>query len=135
MFSDKCSQNAEVFDYIVVGSGPGGGPLASNLARAGYTVLLLESGDDQGNNLDEAIPARFLNWEENPQQRWDYFVDHFGDDKSQSAKDPKMTWRTPDGAIFVGTDPPAGSKQLGIWYPRSSVIVPQDLQSQAKAKL
>lgn len=39
-----------VFDYIVVGSGAGGGPLASRLARAGQSVLLIESGDDQGTN-------------------------------------------------------------------------------------
>ena len=115
------NDHSEVFDYIVVGSGPGGGPLAANISRAGYTVLLLEAGDDQGNNLDEAIPARFLNWEESPLQRWDFFVKHF-DDKAQAARDPKMTWRTPDGGIFVGTDPPAGSEQLGIWYPRSGTL-------------
>jgi choline dehydrogenase len=34
------------YDYIVVGSGPGGGPLAANLAKAGQSVLLLETGDD-----------------------------------------------------------------------------------------
>jgi choline dehydrogenase len=33
-----------------------------------------------------------------------------------------MTWSTPDGRIFVGTDPPAGSKQLGIYYPRSGTL-------------
>lgn len=38
------------YDYIVVGSGAGGGPLASRLARAGQSVLLIESGDDQGTN-------------------------------------------------------------------------------------
>src|SRR4051794_13171616 len=32
------------FDYIVVGSGAGGGPVACNLAKAGYRVLLLEAG-------------------------------------------------------------------------------------------
>ncbi|KAL6693808.1 GMC oxidoreductase [Trichoderma pleuroticola] len=34
------------YDYIVIGSGPGGGTLASNLALGGYSVLLLEAGDD-----------------------------------------------------------------------------------------
>jgi len=30
------------YDYVVVGSGPGGGPLASRLAIAGFKVLLIE---------------------------------------------------------------------------------------------
>lgn len=42
------------YDYIVVGSGAGGGPLASRLARAGQSVLLIESGDDQGANYKYA---------------------------------------------------------------------------------
>lgn len=44
-----------VFDYIVVGSGAGGGPLASRLARANNTVLLIESGDDQGQNYNVGV--------------------------------------------------------------------------------
>jgi choline dehydrogenase len=36
----------KTFEYIVVGSGPGGGPIASNLARAGHSVLLVEAGYD-----------------------------------------------------------------------------------------
>jgi hypothetical protein len=32
------------YEYIVVGSGAGGGPVAANLARAGFRVLLLEAG-------------------------------------------------------------------------------------------
>ena len=34
------------FDYIVIGSGAGGGPVAANLARAGYKVGLIEAGHD-----------------------------------------------------------------------------------------
>jgi choline dehydrogenase len=30
----------EGYEYIIVGSGPGGGPLAANLARHGHSVLL-----------------------------------------------------------------------------------------------
>jgi choline dehydrogenase len=34
------------FDYVIVGSGAGGGPLAANLAKAGFKVLLMEAGAD-----------------------------------------------------------------------------------------
>lgn len=47
-----------VYDYIVVGSGAGGGPLASRLARANNTVLLIESGDDQGQNYNVSLIGR-----------------------------------------------------------------------------
>lgn len=47
------------YDYIVVGSGPGGGTLASNLAKGGASVLLLEAGDDQGENPHQKIAGLF----------------------------------------------------------------------------
>jgi choline dehydrogenase-like flavoprotein len=34
------------FDYIIVGSGAGGGPLAARLAERGKTVLVIEAGGD-----------------------------------------------------------------------------------------
>ncbi len=40
------------FDYIIVGSGAGGGPLAANLAKMGFKVLLLEAGDDSCSSCD-----------------------------------------------------------------------------------
>jgi NADPH-dependent 2,4-dienoyl-CoA reductase/sulfur reductase-like enzyme len=55
-----CKPTTEAFEYVeyvVVGSGPGGGPLAADLARAGHSVLLLEAGDDKSANLDEQVPA------------------------------------------------------------------------------
>ncbi|KAH8883321.1 glucose-methanol-choline oxidoreductase [Thozetella sp. PMI_491] len=116
-------QVSSEYEYVIVGSGPGGGPLAANLARRGHSVLLLEAGDDQGLNLKEQVPAVFAVWEEDPNQRWDFFVKHYTDDV-QAARDPKMVWKTPEGATVVGTgsDVPAGSKQLGIWYPRSGTL-------------
>jgi len=36
------------FDYIIVGSGAGGGPLAARLAIAGRSVLLIEAGVGMG---------------------------------------------------------------------------------------
>jgi len=38
--------DADVYDYVVVGAGSGGCPLASKLAQAGHSVLLLEGGPD-----------------------------------------------------------------------------------------
>lgn len=111
----------EDYEYIIVGSGPGGGPLAANLARHGHKVLLLEAGDDQGQNIKEKVPAMFAAFEEDPVERWDFFVKHYADE-SQQAKDPKLTWETPDGGVFTGIDPPAGSKQLGVWYPRAGTL-------------
>lgn len=46
----------DVYDYIVIGSGPGGGPIASNLARANYSVLLLEAGDQSPNGNSMSYP-------------------------------------------------------------------------------
>src|SRR6478752_1992331 len=44
------------FDYIVIGSGAGGGPVAANLALAGYRVLLLEAGGE-AENAHYSVPA------------------------------------------------------------------------------
>lgn len=42
-------QSKEEFEFIVIGTGAGGGPVAANLAKAGRRVLVLEAGGD-GNN-------------------------------------------------------------------------------------
>src|SRR4029434_1541459 len=39
-------------EYIVVGSGPGGGPLACNLAKAGHKVVLFEAGSEAAEAQD-----------------------------------------------------------------------------------
>src|SRR5688572_30835904 len=67
------------YEYIVVGSGAGGGPLASNLARAGHTVLLLEAGEDTGDRNTYRVPAFHTQSTEDPAMRWDYFVEHYSD--------------------------------------------------------
>jgi choline dehydrogenase len=106
------AQNA-IYDYIVVGSGPGGGPLAANLAKAGQSVLLLEAGDDRGNELDQGIIGWAYLAFNDPAQRWDFFVKYHSDN-AITLQDEHLTWRLPDGGFFVGTNPPAGAKQLGI---------------------
>lgn len=109
------------YDYIVVGSGPGGAPLASRLAMGGYKVLLIDAGDDQGNATKAQAPALQLQSTEYEPMRWDYFVNHY-QNLTRQEEDSKMTYRTPSGELHVGPSPPAGSEPLGILYPRAGTL-------------
>ncbi|RFU33001.1 hypothetical protein B7463_g3332, partial [Scytalidium lignicola] len=111
----------ENYEYVVVGSGPGGGPLAARLAIAGYKVLLIDAGSDQGGSYQEQVPALQLQSTEYEPMRWDYFVNHYQNETRQEL-DSKMTWQTPSGDLHVGTNPPAGSTPLGILYPRAGTL-------------
>ncbi|KAJ8106559.1 hypothetical protein ONZ43_g7029 [Nemania bipapillata] len=112
---------AESYDYIVVGSGPGGAPLAANLARAGFSVTLLEAGVDLGDNKNFSEISNFIAAGNDEKSRWDFFVKH-SNDEAREAKYEKTTWRTADGSFYVGLDPPAGSTRLGIYYPRAATL-------------
>ncbi|KAI1805119.1 putative GMC oxidoreductase [Daldinia bambusicola] len=115
------AQSVATYDYIVVGSGPGGAPLAANLARAGYPTLLLEAGDDLGSNKNYSEMANFNLAANDEKSRWDFFVKH-SSDREREGKYEHTTWRKPDGSFYVGLDPPWGSERLGIWYPRSATL-------------
>ena len=91
------------FDYIIVGSGAGGGPLAANLAKAGFKVLVLEAGGDE-DSLDYSVPGFNGLATENATFRWDYYVRHYTD-QAQQERDPK----------FVAS-------QNGILYPRAGTL-------------
>src|SRR4051794_19947111 len=86
------------YEYIVVGSGPGGAPLAAGLAKLNFSVLLVEAGDDQSTTLSQQVPGLNLNATNDPNARWDYFVKH---DSSNSG--PYNTWKTSDGKYSVGS--------------------------------
>ncbi|KAH6680917.1 choline dehydrogenase [Halenospora varia] len=104
---------ADEYDYIVVGSGPGGGPLAANLAKANYTVLLLDAGDQSTQGSGGQYP---------PQITWDFFVKHY-EDQAKQMKFSHLTWRRADGSYWVGRDnPPSDAKLLGVYYPRGATV-------------
>ncbi|KAF1921401.1 glucose-methanol-choline oxidoreductase-like protein [Ampelomyces quisqualis] len=111
----------EGYEYVVVGSGAGGGPLAARLAIAGHKTLLIEAGDDQGANINYTVPAYNARVSEDPNVAWNFFVKHYADEERQ-ARDFKTSYETPDGRIYTGLNPPANSHQVGLRYPRTGTL-------------
>jgi choline dehydrogenase len=101
--------NAGDFEYIVVGSGAGGGPLAANLAKSGFEVLLLEAGGDacclsETGRLMYEVPIFHGLSTEYADCAWNFFVRHYSDDRQQE-RDSK----------FI-------REKNGVWYPRAGTL-------------
>jgi choline dehydrogenase len=92
------------FDYIVVGSGAGGGTLAANLAIAGYRVLVLEAGKDCSANFYSQVPVFHSLCTEQEDMKWDFYVKHYSA-AARAQKDTK----------FV-------APREGILYPRAGTL-------------
>jgi choline dehydrogenase len=111
------------YDFIVVGSGPGGGPLASNLARAGYETLLVEAGDDESADIATQVAGLFVSTGIHDNLHWDFWVRHYDDDEEMK-KFAHLTWKLPSGDMWVGpgSAAPKGAKMLGVHYPRGATL-------------
>ncbi len=63
----------QTFDFIVVGSGSGGGAVAGRLSENGkYTVLCLEAGDKDQRYIWSRPPAGTVFLVDNPKVNWRY---------------------------------------------------------------
>ncbi|KAI1329470.1 GMC oxidoreductase [Xylariaceae sp. FL0255] len=117
LFLPNDGPQKDEYEYIVVGSGPGGSPLAANLAKAGHSVLLVEAGGDFGHMREVESPSLANPSSERLNVSWGFFVHHYAD-LEMALKDRKLTWLTPDAQYYSGLNPPEGSKMLGNFYPR-----------------
>ncbi|MGU3410675.1 GMC family oxidoreductase [Microbacterium sp. M1A1_1b] len=94
--------HTDEYDYVVVGAGAGGVPLAVRLAEAGHTVLVLDAGPATTDPDVYAVPAFHLFASSDPEMSWDFWVRHYTDAHAH-------------GTAFV-------PERDGVLYPRASTL-------------
>jgi choline dehydrogenase len=103
-------------DFIIVGAGAGGAPLAARLAERGYTVLVVEMGPEKppppaGVKVEPTeVPLLHIESTEDERLSLRFFVQHFDDDPDRS-QDPKV--HLPENAR---------RDERGIFYPRAQGV-------------
>lgn len=100
---DRPYDNAK-FEYVIIGSGAGGGPVAANLARAGKNVLVLEAGGSGDNPRSEfRYSAVGSSARLDPELGWIYWVNS----RKSLENRKKQHFYVPD---------------KGLYYPRGTSI-------------
>jgi choline dehydrogenase len=94
-------QQAAEYDFIIVGSGAGGAPLACNLVRNDFRVLVLEAGGWDSPEVAE-VPAFHPHASEHPDLSWEFFVKHYA-----NPEQPDSKW---------------DERRNGIFYPRAATV-------------
>ena len=107
----------ETYDYIVVGSGAGGGPLAANLAVKGFRVCLIEAGGDPETFLYQ-VPCFHALATEEKEMAWNYFVNHYDSDPERDEK-----YRREHGGVLY---PRAGTLGGCTAHNAMITVVPHD---------
>lgn len=98
---------SDEFDYIIIGSGAGGGALSVRLAEAGHKVLLLEAGSDN-EPWNYQVPVFHGRATEDEEMRLDHYVRHYEDEARQD-RDPKYLVEK-------------GAGRHGVYYPRARTL-------------
>lgn len=101
--------NLTGYEYIVVGSGAGGGPLAARLALAGHSTLLLEAGTEQAHNFNTSVPGYAALAAADDHISWNFFIRHYATTPTTPNKPATPKSSTPR--------PPANSTSASI-HPR-----------------
>ncbi len=122
-------QTEDEYEFIIVGSGAGGGTLASGLAARGHTVLLLEAGIDPGLITAYSVPILGALASEDPDMSWNFHVDHYKD-QADAKRDSKLMCSNSSGdlqrcTLNAGGDcecPTSHPYPEGIFYPRGSAL-------------
>jgi len=83
--------------------------IRANIARAGHSVLLLEAGGDNGDDILQQMPFWASANAEMPDVLWAFFVGHY-QNETQARRDSKFSYLMPNGSYYTGLDPPANAE-------------------------
>nr|GAT54416.1 choline dehydrogenase [Mycena chlorophos] len=93
---DLDGQQEDVFDFIVVGAGAGGGPLAARLVENGYFVFLVDAGSN-ATGYNSTLPAYWPRATEDLATSLGYNITEY------STPDSRVAWYPRAGALGGST--------------------------------